>query len=148
MSIYSLANLTTNVTNGSAAQEILSSANVGYRLLELGITLSGATASTYGFGRPSAAATTPTSPVTVLAEDAGNTTAGNTTTALAWAVGPAAPTAYNRRVSFSNTLGSGIMWTFPRGFSCNKGGSGQLSSCGLWNLAANGVLSTWIVVDE
>lgn len=148
MSIYSIANVTTNVTSGSAAQEVISSANVGFRLLELGVTLSAATASTYGFGRPSAAAVTPTAPVTVLAEDAGNTTAGNTTTALAWGTAPAAPTAYNRRVSFPNTLGSGILWTFPRGFICNKGGSGALTSCGLWNLAANGLISTWVVVDE
>ncbi|SRR5258708_31832248 len=148
MSIYSIANRTTSGTTAAAAQEIISGANNGYRILELGISLAAATASVFGFGRPSTASVTPTSPVTVLAEDAGNTSAGVTTTALAWATPPGAPAGFNRRASFPATIGAGILFTFPRGFICLKGGSGVNGSTVIWNLATNPVIDSWVVVDE
>src|SRR5258708_12435653 len=103
MSIYSIANRTTSGTTAAAAQEIISGANNGYRILELGISLAAATASVFGFGRPSTASVTPTSPVTVLAEDAGNTSPGVTTTPPPWATPPAPPARSNPPTSFPPT---------------------------------------------
>lgn len=143
MAIYSLANRTTNTTTGNDCLEIIASASLGYRLLELGITINAATASAYGFGRPAAIGVTPTTPVTVLAEDGGNTSAGNTTTALAWGTQPTIPANFMRRVSLPATVGAGIIWTFPRGVFVLK----ALSTT-VWNLSTVSAADIWIVVDE
>ena len=143
MAIYSLANRTSNVTTANATLEAIAAAAIGYRLLELGMTINAATASAFGFGTPAATGITPTTPVTVLAEDAGNTAAGNTTTALAWSTGPTIPANFYRRVSLPATIGAGIIWTFPRGISVLK-----TKSLILWNLSAVSAADVWIVVDE
>lgn len=111
----------------------------------MGTTINAATASVFGFGRPGATGITPTSPQTVLAEDGGNTAAGNTTTALAWGTAPTVPANFFRRVSLPATIGAGIIWTFPRGINVLK----TLSTV-LWNPSggSNSVADAWCVVDE
>lgn len=144
MAIYSLANRTTNVTTGNANLEVIAASAIGFRLLELGLTLNAATASAFGFGTPGATGIGATTPQTVLAEDSGNTAVGNTTTALAW--GTTAPTIaanWYRRVSLPNTVGAGIIWTFPRGITCLK-----TKSLILWNLSTTSAIDVWVVVDE
>jgi hypothetical protein len=145
LAIYSVANRTTATATVAAAQETIAGANLGYRMLEFGISINAATASVFAIGRPAAIGITPTTPVTVLAEDGGNTAAGNTTTALAWGTGPTAPANLLRRVSLPATIGAGIIWTFPRGIIVLK----ALTSI-LWNPSAgsNSVADTWVVVDE
>lgn len=142
MAIYSLGVRTSNVTTANACFEARSAATDKPRTLELGITLAAATASTFGFGRPAAIGITPTSPVTVLAEDPADP-AGTVTTALAWATGPTIPVAFLRRVAFPATIGTGIIWTFPRGLAMNIS-----SAIILWNLSAMGVSDVYIVLDE
>ena len=145
MSIYSIANRTSVVTTAAAAQETIAGANLGYRMLEFGVSINVATSSVFAIGRPAAIGVTPTSPQTVLTEDGGNTAAGNTTTALAWGTAPTVPANFFRRVSLPATIGAGIIWTFPRGIIVLK----ALSSV-LWNPSAgsNSVADTWVVVDE
>ena len=143
MAIYSLANRTTNTTTANANLEAIAAAALGYRLLELGLTINAGTASVFGFGTPAAIGITPTSPVTVLAEDAGNTATGNTTTALAWGTPPTIPTNFYRRVSLPGTIGAGIIWTFPRGITVLKA-----KTLILWNLSTTSVADVWVVVDE
>lgn len=143
MAIYSLANRTSNTTTANPNLEIIAASAIGYRLLEVGLTINAATASVFGFGTPAATGVTPTTPVTVLAEDAGNTSAGNTTTALAWATPPTVPTAFYRRVSLPATIGAGIMWTFPRGVGVLK-----TKTLVTWNLSTTSVADIWVVVDE
>jgi hypothetical protein len=145
LAIYSLGNRTTATGTATPAQEIIAGSNLGYRLLELGITINAATASVFGFGRPAATGVTPTSPQTVLAEDGGNTATGNTTTALAWGTAPTVPANFFRRCSLAAAIGAGIIWTFPRGIITLK----TLSTV-IWNPQAgsNSVADTWVVVDE
>jgi hypothetical protein len=143
MAIYSLANRTSNTTTANATLEIIGAAALGYRLLELGLTINAATASAFGYGTPAAIGITPTTPVTVLAEDAGNTAVGNTTTALAWGTGPTVPANFYRRVSLPATIGAGIIWTFPRGISVLKA-----KTTILWNLSTTSAADVWVVVDE
>ena len=143
MAIYSLANRTTNTTTANDCLEIIGAAALGYRLLELGLTLNAATASVFGYGTPAAIGLIPTAPVTVLTEDAGNTAAGNTTTALAWGTQPTIPANFYRRVSLPATVGAGIIWTFPRGISVLKA-----KTTTIWNLSTVSVIDVWIVVDE
>lgn len=142
MAIYSIANRTTSTTSAAATLEIIAASGAGFRLLEIGIIINAATASVFGLGAPAAKGITPTSPVTLLAEDAGNTTAGNTT-ALAWGTGPTVPANFYRRVSLPATIGSGVIWTFPRGLVVLKN-----TSLVLWNIATNSVADVWCVVDE
>lgn len=145
MAIFSIASRTSAVTSGAAALEIIAASGVGYRLLEIGITLNAGTASAFGLGAEIAAnkGITPTSPQTVLAEDQNNLTAGNTTTAMAWATGPVVPPNFYRRCSLPSTVGAGIIWTFPRGIMVPKN-----TSLVLWNLSTVSIADVWVVVDE
>jgi hypothetical protein len=142
MAIYSLANRTSNVTSGAAALELRTAATDQAVVLEIGIFLAAATASTYGIGRPAAIGVTPTTPITVLAEDSGSP-AGTAQTALAWATPPTVPANFFRRVAFPATIGSGVIWTFPRGLTIPVS-----SSLVIWNLATNGVIDAYVVIDE
>jgi hypothetical protein len=144
MAYYNLAVRTSGVTTTTAAWEIRTSANVRARLMEIGLFLAAATASTYALGRPAAIGVTPTSPVDFIPEDPADiTVAAQVQSALAWATGPTAPTAFLRRVSLPATIGTGVIWTFPRGIVIPAS-----SSLILWNLATNGVLDAYAVIDE
>ena len=142
MALYSVAVRTTGVTNATAAWEIRTAATDRGYVMEIGVFMAAATASTYGIGRPAAIGVTPTSPVTVIAEDPGNP-AGTVTSALAWGTGPTAPATFFRRISLPATIGTGVIWTFPRGLVI-----GVSNSIVLWNLATNGVVDAYAIIDE
>ncbi len=143
MAIFSIAVRTVSVATSTAACEVIAGANNAFRLMELGFTINAGTASVLGYGTPTAKGVTPATESTVQAEDSGNTTAGNTVVALSWATVPTAPTNYLRRVSLPAVIGSGIIWTFPRGRSVLKTVTDVL-----YNLLASSVTDTWFVVDE
>jgi hypothetical protein len=142
MAIYSLANRTSGVTSATATKEVRTTSTDRASVMEMGITINAATASVFGLGRPAAIGVTPTSPVTVLAEDPASP-AGTVTTALAWGTGPTVPTNFFRRVSLPATIGAGIIWTFPRGLIIAVS-----SSVVLWNIVTGSVADVWVVVDE
>lgn len=142
MAIYSIARRTTATTAAAPALEIRTTSTDRPRLLELGISQVNATASVFGLGRPQAIGVTPTSPVTVLAEDTGDP-AGTVTTALAWGTDPTVPVDFFRRVAFPATVGAGVIWTFPRGLVIPVS-----SGFVLWIIATASVADVWIVVDE
>ena len=142
MSIYSLSNRTTGVTSATAGLEIRTASTDRPRVMEIGIFLAAATASTYGIGRPAAIGVTPTAPVTVLAEDPGDAT-GTVQTALAWGTGPTVPANFFRRIALPATIGTGVIFTFPRGLLIAVS-----SALVLWNIATNGVVDAHVVVDE
>jgi hypothetical protein len=151
MAIYSLANRTSAVATAAASLEVIAASAMGCRVLEIGLTLNAATASVLSIGRPAAIGVTPTAPVTVLGEDAGNAAAGVTQTALAWGTAPTVPPNFFRRVSLPATIGAGIIWTFPRGIIIPKSGStAGTNNLVLWNPSAgsNSVTDVWVVVDE
>lgn len=142
MPIYSLARRTTNITDANACLEIRTPATYKAKIMEIGLFLAAATASIFGLGRPAAIGITPTTPVTVLAEDPVSPT-GHVTTALAWATGPTVPANFFRRVSLPATIGTGVIWTFPRGLVI------PISfSLVVWNLSTNGVSDIYVVLDE
>ena len=142
MAIYSLANRTTNVTIANACLEIRTAATDRPRIMEIGIFLASAIASVFGLGRPQAIGVTPTSPVTVLQEDPGEA-AGTVQTALAWGTGPTVPLQFFRRIGLPATIGTGVIWTFPRGLIIPIS-----SSIVIWNITAAGVADIYIVIDE
>lgn len=142
MAIYALANRTGIATTTAASLEVRAGASNRPRLLELGIWLNAATQSPIGIGRPQAIGVTPTSPVTVLAEDPAEST-GLTQTALAWGTAPTVPLNFFRRVNIAAAIGAGVILTFPRGIVIAAGGS--LVN---WNIAAVSLYDCHIVVDE
>lgn len=142
MAIYSLANRTTSATTTTPSLEVRAGATNRPRLLEMGIWLNAATQSPIGIGRPQAVGITPTTPVTVQAEDPADA-AGLTQTALAWGTAPTVPLAFFRRVNIAATIGAGVILTFPRGIVIAA--SGSLVT---WNIAAVSLADIHVVVDE
>lgn len=140
----SLGVRTSNGTTGECAWEIRTGATPGrVKLLELGLFLAAATATTVGLGYPQAIGDTPTTPVDFLCEDPNNVLAtGIVQSALAWGTKPTIPTAYFRRISLPATVGTGVIWTFPEGIVIPVS-----SSIILWNLASNSVLDAYAVVE-
>ena len=130
-------------TTGVASAEIRTAATGKPKLMEIGLSQTAATASTYGLGRPAAIGVTPTTPITVLDESDGGGPAGLTTTAIAWGTPPTVPVQFIRRVSTPATIGAGIIWTFPRGL-----GIPISNSLVVWNLGTNSVLTIYGVLDE
>lgn len=142
--IVSLSQITTGTASATAAWEIRTGATPGRaRLMELGLFLTAATASDYGLGRPAAIGVTPTTPVDFLPEDPNDVVAsGVIQGSLAWGTGPTVPANFFRRVSFPATVGSGVIWTFPRGLVIPVS-----SSLVLWNIATNGAIEAYAVLE-
>jgi hypothetical protein len=111
---------------------------------EIGIFLPAATASTFGLARAATVGATPTTPITLVAEDPASP-AATATSAIAWATPPVVPTNPNRRITLPATIGAGIVWTFGnQGFVIPASGS-----LVLWNLATSAAaVDIYAVVDE
>jgi hypothetical protein len=150
MAIRQLSFRSTVVTSAAAAAEIRCASGARANVLEVGLVLGAATASTYGLGFPAAVGITPTAPITFLSGDPDNTIASNVTSAVAWGTGPTVPANFYRRASLAGTIGQGIIWTFPRNtLWIAAPGAAAVSSMVVWNLATNSaVLDIWVVVDE
>lgn len=142
MAIYSISNRTSNTTIANPCIEIRTTATERAKILEICITMAAATASVFGLGRPQAIGVTPTTPVTVIAEDIGEP-AGSTQTALAWATAPTVPLFFFRRVNLPATIGAGRVISFPRGLIIPVS-----SSLIIWNITATGISDIDIVLDE
>jgi hypothetical protein len=144
MALYSGC-FNTTVAGSAAPSMDFRAASANYpRIMEWGINLGAATASTYGIGR-SSNSPTQTGTNVLLAEDAGNSTAGQTTQAVTWSVAPLVPANYFRRAFLPATIGAGIIFTFPRGLSIAP----AAASMTLWNIAASAASTNiWVVADE
>ena len=144
MAIYSQGQNTTVVTSAAPSFDILAASTNSPKLMEMGINLGAATASTYGIGRPgNDGSQAQTAGLAVLAENPADPT-GLTKTAVAWGTAPTVPTTFFRRCYLPATIGSGIIWTFPRGLTMavSKG-------IVMWNIAASSAnTAVWVVVDE
>ena len=143
MATYTLGVRTASGTAAAAAWEIRTSATVRVRVLEMGLFLAAATASVYGLGRPAALGITPTTPVDFVSGDSGDPVVANAVlSALAWGTGPTVPAAFMRRIGLPATIGVGVVWVFS---DLVIPASGSLV---LWNLATNGVVDAYAVIDR
>jgi hypothetical protein len=142
MAVYSLSNRTSNVTIANPNIEVRASATGRPRIMEIGTWLNAATQSVWGIGRPQAIGVTPTTPVSMLAEDPNDTSAA-TQTALAWGTAPTVPLQFFRRVNIAAAIGAGVILTFPRGLVI-----GANNSIVGWNITATSVMDVHVVVDE
>ena len=142
MAIYSLGLPTTVTTTGAAAMDLKASAANSPRVMEVGLNLQTATASTYGLGRASNVPTQ-TAPVLVQAENPADP-AGLSGLAVAWSpTAPTIPSQFLRRISLPATAGAGVIWTFPRGIGIPINGS-----IVLWVIATASVVDCYAVADE
>lgn len=144
MAFHEIAVRTTNVTTGQSAVELIGSSLVRSKLIEIGFTHVAATTTTLGLGRPNVAGVTPTSPVTLTAEDPADAAPG-ASTALAWGTSPTAPTIYMRRF-LGAAITAGQIWTFPRGIVLATSGASR--SLVLHNIVGGSVLDVYFVVEE
>lgn len=142
MSIYSLSLNSTVGTTAAAAMDLKAASTNTPSIMEIGLNLGAATASTYGLGR-SSNVPTQTAPVLVQAEDPSKP-AGLSGCAVAWSVAPTVPAQFLRRIALPATVGAGVIWTFPRGLVLAVS-----ASMLLWNLATNAAsANAWWIVDE
>ena len=143
MAIGSLALNTTVTTSGAAAWDVKAGASNEPAVMELGINLGAATASNYGIGR---SANTPTqSSTTLVQSEDPDRPAFVTTCAVTWSVAPTVPSPFLRRVDLPAAIGSGIIYTFPRGLILGAAGPSLV----MWNLQANSAdTNVHVVVDE
>ncbi len=140
----SLGVRTSSGADATAAWEIIAGATPGrIKIMELGIFLATATASIFGLGRPQAIGVTPTSPVDFLQEDSDDVLAsGVVQSALAWDTGPTVPTSFFRRIALPAVVGTGVIWTWPKGLLIPVE-----ESIVLWNLGTNAVVDAYAVVE-
>lgn len=127
MAIYSIARTATITTTNNAAADIASptASGVRARVMEAAVTLGAATASTYGINRPSTLGTR-TTPVAALAEDPADQTLTGITlvdSAIAFSAQPTLGSADYRIIALPATIGTGMVWTFPRGIVLGVQGS-------------------------
>lgn len=125
MPLYSLSRTATVTTSGNAAWDVGISTGTRPRVMELGLFLGAATASTYGLNRTSAVGTR-TSPVAFLAEDPNDVAPSGINLldcAIAFSVQPTLNAQDFRVIGLPATIGVGIIWTFPRGYVVAASGS-------------------------
>jgi hypothetical protein len=129
MSIYRIAQTSTSTTSGNAAADVATptASGVKPRLMEYGLFLGAATASTFSLRRTSALGTR-TTPTALVPEDPDDITLTGTTlvdAAVAFSVEPTEVSAKLTSIGLPATIGVGVIWTFPRGLKI----AAQLSLC-------------------
>lgn len=141
MAIYSAQVLSNNNAISTPQIEVVAGSH-GYRLLEFGGTQLTSVVSTIGLGPPAAVGITPSGSF-ARPDDGGNTSASTTRGAASWGTLPTSPVQFLRRISLVSTIGSGFVWTFPRGVQILSA-----KTLVLWNITASATFQCWFVVDE
>ena len=142
MTRYSIARRTTNVTIANACLEIIAGAK-RVKVVSVEVMLAAATASVFGLGRPAAKGITPTTPISMLPDAAGDAGESTVTTAIAWGTGPTVPAQFIRRCSFLTAIGAIAYWEFVKGLWIPANGS-----IVLWNISATSAVDVNVVVEE
>lgn len=119
MAIYRLAQTSTSTTSGNAAADVANSTGLRPRLMEYGLFLGAATASSFSLRRTTTLGTR-TTPTALVPEDPGDPALTGITLvdqAVAFSAEPAEVTAKLASIGLPATIGVGVIWTFPRGIS-------------------------------
>ena len=119
MALYRLAQTSTVTTSGNAAADIATSTGVRPRLMEWDLFLNAATASSFSLRRTTTLGTR-TTPTALVPEDPGDPTLSGITLvdmAVAFSAEPAEVTAKLASIGLPATIGTGVIWTFPRGIA-------------------------------
>lgn len=142
MAFTSIGFRTTNTTSSNAACEIIAPASYNMpTILEISITPVNGANCVFGLGVPATRGGNPTANV-ILDTDDFSFPNNTFQIATGWTVGPAAPTNFFRRTTWSNTVGSIWQWTFRNGLIITPN-----NSVVIWNLATNDVVDVSIAFD-
>lgn len=121
MSIYRLAQTSVVTVSGNAAADVATptAAGVRFRLMEYGVFLGAATASTFSLRRTTALGTrtTPTALVPEDPSDPALTGIMLVDQAVAFSAEPTEATVKLASIGLPATIGVGVIWTFPRGIT-------------------------------
>lgn len=120
MAIYSLAQTSTSTTSGNAAADMACSTGVRPKLMEWGLFLGAATASTFSLRRTSALGTRTTPTALIAEQDPGDpalTGINLVDMAVAFSGEPTEASTKLRSIGLPATIGTGVIWTFPRGLT-------------------------------
>lgn len=142
MTQYSRTIRTSATGSGAAAWELIAGP-LPIKVVEIGIAIVNATASTFALGRPAAAGITPTTPVFLLNPSNGDAGACRTRLAVAWGTGPTIPAAYFRQCSLPATAGVERIWAFSRGIVVPA-----LGTLILWTLSTVSIADVYVVIEE
>lgn len=119
MALYRLAQTSTSTTSGNVAADMACSTGVRPKLMEWDLFLGAATASTFSLRRTSALGTR-TTPTALVAEDPGDpalTGINLVDMAVAFSGEPTEVSAKLASIGLPATIGTGVIWTFPRGMT-------------------------------
>ena len=119
MSLYRLAQTSAVTTSGNVAADMACSTGVRPKLMEWDLFLNAATASSFSLRRTSALGTR-TTPIALVAEDPGDpalTGINLVDMAVAFSAEPTEVTARLASIGLPATIGTGVIWTFPRGMT-------------------------------
>lgn len=145
MAGYEVAWSITGVSNQALAW-LRSTAGKDIRLFEAAVFQESGTpvAGGLGFGRPAAVSVTPTA-IVPPAVDPSSSTAAACSCSVAATTKPTSPTVFMRRFGCPASLGSGAVWTWPKGLVVPSGPSEVV----IWNIGAStAVFSGYFVYDE
>lgn len=119
MALYRLSQTSVVTTSGNAAADMACSTGVRPKLMEWDLFLGAATASSFSLRRTSVLGTR-TSPIALVAEDPGDPVLAGINLvdmAVAFSAEPTEATAKLTSISLPATIGTGVIWTFPRGIT-------------------------------
>jgi len=142
MARYAAAFQTTVGTIAAAAAEVRATSSDRPLIMEIHLYAVTAAAAVVGVGMPAAIGITPMTTYRVISEDPA-VPPGTTLVATAWTTAPTVPTTFFRRVGLRALVGCPAIFGFPRGLTVPQSGG-----IVLWNITANPLLDTVIVVDE
>lgn len=127
-----------------AQAELRAAATDTIYVYEIGVSLTAATASSIGIGRPANNGSVAGGTLTLgqgNSQDDAAAVGGVITTG--WTTAPTAPTVFLRRVGLPAAIGNGVIWTWPRGLRVKQG-----TSLVVWNITASSIANIHFVFEE
>lgn len=111
MPLYEVGFASVAAASGAAYCTIHTGASYKARILEIGIAVNAATASSVGLGKP---ANTPVATTSLLgqAEDPSDP-ASTVNVDTAWSTAPTVPANFLRKFGLPATIGAGLIWSWP-----------------------------------
>jgi len=142
LATYEVGILTTGVTNATPACEFVAGSGKPMSILEMGIFLNAATATTLTLGRPGNTPTTGTPQTGTLPTTLGNSLGVSVGGIVlsGWGTTPTVPAAGNsfRMLQLAAAIGNGVVWNWEEGEMVVS--PTRSSGLVLWNVSTNSAL--------
>jgi hypothetical protein len=127
-----------------AQAELRAAATDAIYVYEIGVSLTAATASSIGLGRPANSGSVAGGTQTLgQANNQDDPVAVGGVVTTGWTTAPTAPTVFLRRIGLPAAIGNGVIWTWPRGLRVKQG-----TSLVLWNITASSIANIHFVFEE